>query len=293
MKINNKESFYQEEEAYTNKLFPTKKPISSLELKNKLNNTLKSHSNILKQTKFNNDRTNLKTEPNYNYNFHTVNNLQNYNVLPEINYSNQAFSKTINNNDKNIINEKSSKIELNYCLGIIKNLKNCFCFHPIEKFFIYISKNIIIVEDFSIEKNRSQKLITDSEYELQGIKLSSNCKLLMCWTNLTLLKCNPFILFYQFENYYPKFTLLNKVSFDKGNIIDCQFSPDNSLVLIISKYNNLFFISLFIFIDNKITITTFLKDEIKIVEFNRYITSLEFCTLGNSIITLWRINPFE
>jgi hypothetical protein len=29
------------------------------------------------------------------------------------------------------------------------------------------------------------------------------------------------------------------------------------------------------------------------VEFNKYVTSLEFCTLGSSLITLWRINPFE
>ena len=301
----NKESLFQEEEAYKNKLFPTKKPVSSMDIKRQLNNSLRSIqsniSNIPKNNNFN--KTNFDSEPNNNINnnnsYHTINNLKNYNILSELNYTNQTYSKNIDNNnnsnknENNIINEKSSKIELNYCLGVIKNLKNCFCFHPIEKFFIYISKNIIIVEDFSIEKNRGQKLLTDSEYELEGIKLSSNNKLLMCWTNLTLLKCNPFIIFYQFENYYPKFTLLNKLSFDRGNIIDCQFSPDNTLVLIVSKYNNLYFISLFNFIDNKITITTFLKDEIKRVEFNRYITSLEFCTLGNNILTLWRINPFE
>ena len=298
MKLNNKESLFQEEEAYKNKLFPTKKPISSLELKLQLNNSIRSiHSNTSNKSKININKSNYETEPNINHNTnnnYAINNLQNFNLLPELNYTNQTYSKNLNKNENdNIINSKSSKIELNYCLGIIKNFKNCFCFHYTEKFFIYISKNIIIVEDFSIDKNRTQKLITDSEYELQGIKLSSNNKLLMCWTNLTLLKCNPYILFYQFENYYPKFTLLNKLSFDKGNIIDCQFSPDNSLVLIISKYNNLFFISLFNFIDNKINITTFLKDEINIIEFNKYITSLEFCSLGNNIITLWRINPFE
>ena len=195
---------------------------------------------------------------------------------------------------ENIINPKTSNIDLNYCLGVINNnISNCFCFHEIEKFFIYITKNLIIIEDFSIEKNRTQKLIKDSEFELQGIKLSFNNKLLMCWTNLTMLKCNPFILFYQYENYYPKFTLLNKLSFDKGYIIDCNFSPDNNLVLIISKFNGVYFISLFSFVENKIIITTFLKEEIKKVEFNKYITSLEFCTLGNKLITLWRINPFE
>ena len=298
LKLNNKETLFQEEEAYKNKLFPTKKPISSSELKRQLNNSIRSiHSNISTKNKNNINKSNFDSEPNYNIN-KTMNNLQNLNILPELNYTNKTYPKNIINNqndinNNNIINEKSSKIELNYCLGIIKNYKNCFCFHPVEKFFMYISKNIIIVEDFSIEKNRTQKLITDSEYELQGIKLSPNNKLLICWTNLTLLKCNPFILFYQFENYYPKFTLLNKLSFDKGNIIDCQFSPDNSSVIIISKYNNLFFISLFNFIDNKINITTFLKDEIKLLEFNKYITSLEFSTMGNKFITLWRINPFE
>ena len=298
LSLNRRDLLFQEEEAYKNKLYPTKKPISSLELKKQLNDSIRSINSHNTSKQINMYKTSMESEPKNinNDNYHTLNNQKNCNILSELNYTNQTYSKNngINNkNDNNIINEKSSKIELNYCLGIIKNLKNCFCFHPIEKFFIYISKNIIIVEDFSIEKNRSQKLITDSEFELQGIKLSSNNKLLMCWTNLTLLKCNPFILFYQFENYYPKFTLLNKLSFDRGNIIDCQFSPDNTLVLIVSKYNNLFFISLFNFIDNKITITTFLKDEIKVIEFNRYITSLEFCTLGNNLITLWRINPFE
>ena len=298
LKLNNKETLFQEEEAYKNKLFPTKKPISSSELKRQLNNSIRSiHSNISTKNKNNINKSNFDSEPNYNIN-KTMNNLQNLNILPELNYTNKTYPKNIINNqndinNNNVVNEKSSKIELNYCLGIIKNYQNCFCFHPVEKFFMYISKNIIIVEDFSIEKNRTQKLITDSEYELQGIKLSPNNKLLICWTNLTLLKCNPFILFYQFENYYPKFTLLNKLSFDRGNIIDCEFSSDNNIVLIISKYNNLYFISIFSFIENKITITTFLKEEIKLIEINKYITGLEFCTLGKKLITLWRINPFQ
>ena len=299
MKLSRKDSLFQEEEAYKNKLFPTKKPISSSDIKRQLNNSIRSINSNNINKKNNMNKSNLDFEPNINdniiNNYHTLNDLNNNNILSELNYTNQTYIKNNDRNkvDNNIINSTNSKIELNYCLGVIKNLKNSFCFHPIQKFFIYISKNIIIIEDFSIENNREQKLITDSEYELEGIKLSSNSKLLMCWTNLTLLKCNPYILFYQFESYYPKFTLLNKLSFDRGNIIDCQFSPDNSLVLITSKYNNLFFLSLFSFIDNKITMTTFLKDEIKITEFNRYITSLEFCTLSDNLITLWRINPFE
>jgi hypothetical protein len=108
-----------------------------------------------------------------------------------------------------------------------------------------------------------------------------------------MLKCNSYILFYQYENYYPKFTLLNKLSFDKGYIIDCEFSPDNNLIIIISKFNDLYFISLFSFIENKIITTTFLKNEIIKIEFNKYITGLEFCCLGKNLITLWRINPFE
>ena len=276
MKYNQVDALLKEEEAYQNNLFPTKKPISSEEIKRQLNNSFRSvYSNISK---------NISSS-----NFFQA---KNFDILPEINYTNQIMQQ--NNNKDNMLNPRSS-IDLNYCLGVIpNNIKHCICFHPNEKFFVYISKNLIIIEDFSIEKNRTQKLITDSEYELQGIKLSYNNKLLMCWTNLTLIKCNnPFILFYQYENYYPKFTLLNKLSFDKGYIIDCQFSPDNNLVLIISKFNGVYFISLFSFIENKITLTTFLKEEIIKVEFNKYLTSLEFCTLGKNLVTLWRINPFE
>ena len=276
MKYNQVDALLKEEEAYQNNLFPTKQPISSEEIKRQLNNSFRSvYSNISK---------NISSS-----NFFQA---KNFDILPEINYTNQIMQQ--NNNKDNMLNPRSS-IDLNYCLGVIpNNIKHCICFHPNEKFFVYISKNLIIIEDFSIEKNRTQKLITDSEYELQGIKLSYNNKLLMCWTNLTLIKCNnPFILFYQYENYYPKFTLINKLSFDKGYIIDCQFSPDNNLVLIISKFNGVYFISLFSFIENKITLTTFLKEEIIKVEFNKYLTSLEFCTLGKNLVTLWRINPFE
>ena len=277
MKYNKREdAILKEEEAYQNNLYPTKKPISSDEIKKQLNNSFRSaYSNISKN---NITYSNFFQESNIGFQSNKnifENNQKDIDIIPDINYTNQIIKE---NNNNNIINSKSSNIELNYCLGVISNLKNCFCFHPTEKFFIYISKNIIILEDFSIEKNRTQKLITDSEYELQGIRLSYNSKLLMCWTNLTIMKCNPYILFYQYEDYYHKFTLLNKLSFDKGYIIDCQFSPDNNLVLIISKFNGLYFISLFNFVENKITITTFMKDEIKMVEFNKYVTSLEFCT---------------
>ena len=285
MQKNQIESLLKEEEAYQNNLFPTKKPISSDEIKRQLNNSFRSvYSNISKNI----TSSNFFQDSNAIFKSNTKNNPQkNLDIIPDINY-------TLMKQKENIINPKTSNIDLNYCLGVINNnINNCFCFHEIEKFFIYITKNLIIIEDFSIEKNRTQKLIKDSEFELQGIKLSFNNKLLMCWTNLTMLKCNPFILFYQYENYYPKFTLLNKLSFDKGYIIDCNFSPDNNLVLIISKFNGVYFISLFSFVENKIIITTFLKEEIKKVEFNKYITSLEFCTLSNKLITLWRINPFE
>jgi len=291
------DALLKEEEAYINNLYPTKQPMSSKEIKRQLNNSFRSvYSNISKNTNFFQD-SNIFLQTNKK-NIFQQNNLD---ILPDINYTNEIINNkqndnnvNENNNNDNIINSKSSNIDLNYCFGVLSNnIKNIFCFHWSEKFFIYLSKNVIIVEDFSIEKNRTQKLITDSEYELEGIKLSYNNKLLLVWTNLTLLKCNPFIIFYQYENYYPKFTLLNKLSFDKGNIINCEFSPDNNLVLIISKYNQLNFISIFSFIENKITVTTFLKEEIIKVEFNKYLTSLEFCTLGKNLVTLWRLNPFE
>ena len=266
MKYNQRDALLKEEEAYKNNLFPTKQPISSKEIKHQLNNSFRSvYSNISKNNNF--SSSNFFQDSNINTIFQSTqkNNVKkNIDILPDINYTNEIIKqKNINENNNNIINPKCSNIDLIYCFGVVSNnIKNCFCFHSIEKFFIYITKNVIIIEDFSIEKNRTQKLITDCEYELQGIKLSYNNKFLMCWTNLTLLNCNPFIIFYQYENYYPKFTLLNKLSFDKGYIIDCLFSPDNNLVLIISKFNGVYFISLFSFIENKITITTFLKEEI-------------------------------
>ena len=293
MKYNQRDILLKEEEAYKNEIYPTKMPKSSKEIKQQLNNSFRSaYSNISKnnfstsnffESNIKRIESNKKTNDNYN------NNEKYLDIIPDINYNNEI----INNNNNEAIKIRSSNIELNYCVGIISKMKYCFCFHSKEKFFIYISKNIIILEDFSIEKKRKQKILTDSEFELQGIKLSANNKLLMCWTNLTMLKCNSYILFYQYENYYPKFTLLNKLSFDKGYIIDCEFSPDNNLIIIISKFNDLYFISLFSFIENKIITTTFLKNEIIKIEFNKYITGLEFCCLGKNLITLWRINPFE
>ena len=293
MKYNQRDILLKEEEAYKNEIYPTKMPKSSKEIKQQLNNSFRSaYSNISKnnfstsnffESNIKRIESNKKMNDNYN------NNEKYLDIIPDINYNNEI----INNNNNEAIKIRSSNIELNYCVGIISKMKYCFCFHSKEKFFIYISKNIIILEDFSIEKKRKQKILTDSEFELQGIKLSANNKLLMCWTNLTMLKCNSYILFYQYENYYPKFTLLNKLSFDKGYIIDCEFSPDNSLIIIISKFNDLYFISLFSFIENKIITTTFLKNEIIKIEFNKYITGLEFCCLGKNLITLWRINPFE
>ena len=293
MKYNQRDILLKEEEAYKNEIYPTKMPKSSKEIKQQLNNSFRSaYSNISKnnfstsnffESNIKRIESNKKKNDNYN------NNEKYLDIIPDINYNNEI----INNNNNEAIKIRSSNIELNYCVGIISKMKYCFCFHSKEKFFIYISKNIIILEDFSIEKKRKQKILTDSEFELQGIKLSANNKLLMCWTNLTMLKCNSYILFYQYENYYPKFTLLNKLSFDKGYIIDCEFSPDNSLIIIISKFNDLYFISLFSFIENKIITTTFLKNEIIKIEFNKYITGLEFCCLGKNLITLWRINPFE
>ena len=156
MKYNQVDALLKEEEAYQNNLFPTKQPISSEEIKRQLNNSFRSvYSNISK---------NISSS-----NFFQV---KNFDILPEINYTNQIMQQ---NNNKDLMLNPRSSIDLNYCLGVIpNNNKHCICFHPSEKFFVYISKNLIIIEDFSIEKNRTQKLITDSEYELQGIKLSFN-----------------------------------------------------------------------------------------------------------------------
>ena len=139
MKYNQRDYLLREEEAYKNNLYPTEKPKSSKEIKLQLNNSFRSaysnisKNNITNSNFFQESNIGIQTSKKINNN---NNNLKKLDILPDINYTNKIINQNDNNN---IINEKSSNIELIYCLGIISNLKNCFCFHPIEKFFIYIS----------------------------------------------------------------------------------------------------------------------------------------------------------
>ena len=132
MQKNQIESLLKEEEAYQNNLFPTKKPISSDEIKRQLNNSFRSaYSNISKNI----TSSNFFQDSNAIFKSNTKNNPQkNLDIIPDINYS-------LMKQKENIINPKTSNIDLNYCLGVINNnISNCFCFHEIEKFFIYIKK---------------------------------------------------------------------------------------------------------------------------------------------------------
>ena len=141
MKYFQRETLLKEEEAYQNNLYPTKKPISSEEIKRQLNNSFRSvYSNISKN---NFSSSNFFQDSNIIFQTNKKNNpTKNLEILPDINYTNQILKQ---NNNNNIINPKTSNIDLNYCFGVISNnIKNCFCFNSSEKFFIYISKNIFL-----------------------------------------------------------------------------------------------------------------------------------------------------
>ena len=161
MKYNQRDVLLKEEEAYKNEIYPTKKPKSSKEIKQQLNNSFRSaYSNISKnnfstsnffESNIKRIESNKKANNNFNnYNLNE-NNEKYLDIIPDINYNNEI----INNNNE--IKIKSSNIELNYCVGIISKIKYSFCFHSKEKFFIYISKNTIILEDFSVEKKENKK----------------------------------------------------------------------------------------------------------------------------------------
>lgn len=146
MKLSRKDSLFQEEEAYKNKLFPTKKPISSSDIKRQLNNSIRSINSNNINKKNNMNKSNLDFEPNINdniiNNYHTLNDLNNNNILSELNYTNQTYIKNNASNkvDNNIINSTNSKIELNYCLGVIKNLKILFVSTQFKNFLSIYQK---------------------------------------------------------------------------------------------------------------------------------------------------------
>ena len=183
-------------------------------------------------------------------------------------------------------------MSLCYIFNSVKSNKNSFCYHKTEKWFAYITSNLIIIENFSIEKNRPQEILKDSEYELETIKISQNNKILYS-TSSSKIK-NPYILFYAYDtNYNTKITLINKCIFNKVEITDCEISPKNNLCIVLNKNNSCSFISVLDFYHNEILITTTMNPIYHSIKWNIYLQNLEFTTIGDQAITFWRINSTD
>ena len=179
-----------------------------------------------------------------------------------------------------------------YIFNTLNGNKNSFCYHKIEKWFAYITSNLIIIENFSIEKNRPQQILNDSKYDLKTIKISQNNKILYS-TSTSKIK-NPYILFYGYNyNYNTKFTLINKCIFNNVQITDCEISPKNNLCIVLNKNNSCSFVSILDFYNNEILITTTMNQIYHTIKWNIYLQNLEFTTIGEKSITFWRINSTD
>ena len=179
-----------------------------------------------------------------------------------------------------------------YIFNTLNGNKNSFCYHKIEKWFAYITSNLIIIENFSIEKNRPQQILNDSQFDLKTIKISQNNKILYS-TSTSKIK-NPYILFYSYNyNYNTKFTLINKCIFNNVQITDCEISPKNNLCIVLNKNNSCSFVSILDFYNNEILITTTMNQIYHTIKWNIYLQNLEFTTIGEKSITFWRINSTD
>jgi hypothetical protein len=174
-----------------------------------------------------------------------------YNREDEIEEKNLAQQT---NDPRNIKSSQGYDVKLNYCFGINTH---CFsygnptrpssiCFHKKEKWVAYLNNNLIIIENFQDERNRNQKILSDSKVGLDVIKISENGKILIAYsTNLEKKSTNiskqikkplPQILFYMYNPEYDNnFRLINITNIKHDRLLNCEISPQNNLCIVISK----------------------------------------------------------
>ena len=100
MKINRNEKILQEEEAYKNKFTPTQKPISSLELKRKLNwsiKHIKPNPGVNKTNLFDDSASQFKDNLNF---LNELTQNANNKILDNINNINYNLNNVTNSNNK-------------------------------------------------------------------------------------------------------------------------------------------------------------------------------------------------
>ena len=90
-------------------------------------------------------------------------------------YEDQPYTlKPLNSseNDNNFISNKP-ELRLLYTFSSVPNRNNSFVYHKTEKWFAYISHNLIVIENFQQEQNRSQRILSHSQDKLSALKISS------------------------------------------------------------------------------------------------------------------------
>ncbi len=264
------------------------------------NNTLLNNYNPKKdftQNDVNNKKLDLinKFDQFYLNKFNQINDITSSNNI----YSNfQDKSKYYQDKINNIIQEydtednNKTNLKLLYILPGLNENNFSFCYHKTEKWFAYINKNLIIIENFSIECNRPQKILNESLYDLSSIKISNNNKILYASCN----NVYPFILFFVYSPQYENsFNLINKVKFKHKEIIDMEISPKNNLAVVLTKINkeNGTFVSILDFYHNEILITSPSNYNYNLIKWNKFLSNLEFTTIGETSITFWRINSSD
>ena len=91
-------------------------------------------------------------------------------------YEEQPYSlkaMTSSDNNSNLMSNKP-ELRLLYTFSSIPNRNNSFVYHKTEKWFAYISNNLIVIENFQQEQNRSQRILSHSQDKLAALKISSN-----------------------------------------------------------------------------------------------------------------------
>ena len=221
--------------------------------------------------------------------------LMNYNKINENYIANNEIENEQSNENitiDNIDSNEKSNIVFKYAFTSLSS----FVYHKGEKWFAYTSNNLIVIEDFSIESNRTQTFLKNSDDELTSLKMSSNNKIIFAFTsfNKTKPSFKPYILFYSYSSEHEtKFALINKCMFNQDVIIDCDIAPRNNLSIVISKQGNCDFVSVLDFINNEILVTTAINIDYYNIKWNKYLKNLEFTTIATKAMTFWRINTSD
>ena len=152
MKYNKREdAILKEEEAYQNNLYPTKKPISSDEIKKQLNNSFRSaYSNISKN---NITYSNFFQESNIGFQSNKnifENNQKDIDIIPDINYTNQIIKEN-KNTCSTMKNLKESNLVIN---GNEKNEISIINFSKENTF--KSNKKLIPIENPNPNQSQSQ-----------------------------------------------------------------------------------------------------------------------------------------